>query len=161
MQQAEIKRVIFVNVLNVSMVFSQNLIMKKVNVPAKFIRRLASSKCTTAEDPFGRKLISNKKSADKEEKFVQKNIRVAVLGATSPTGQALSLLLKHNPLISQLFLYYHSSTVGMAADLRHVDTKSEVVGYVGKDLNLAIRVQPTNSRISTFSTTFLYRKQIS
>jgi len=54
--------------------------------------------------------------------------RVTVLGAAGGIGQPLSLLLKLNPLITQLSLYDIRGAPGVAADLNHIDTKSLVYG---------------------------------
>ena len=48
-------------------------------------------------------------------------------------GQPLSMLLKLNPAITKLNLYDIVHTPGVAADLSHCETGSEVVGYVGED----------------------------
>merc|ERR1739844_825179 len=45
----------------------------------------------------------------------------------------LSMLLKLNPAITKLNLYDIVHTPGVAADLSHCETKSEVVGFVGQD----------------------------
>ncbi|XP_037897067.1 malate dehydrogenase, mitochondrial-like [Glossina fuscipes] len=63
----------------------------------------------------------------------QKNFRVAVCGACGGIGQPLSLLLKRNPLISELRLYDISRVPGVVADLAHVDTKVRVCGFMGPD----------------------------
>jgi malate dehydrogenase len=52
--------------------------------------------------------------------------KVAVLGAGGGIGQPLSLLLKINPLVSSLSLYDIRGAPGVAADVSHVDTDSEV-----------------------------------
>lgn len=52
--------------------------------------------------------------------------KVAVLGAGGGIGQPLSLLLKQNPLVSSLSLYDIRGAPGVAADVSHVDTASEV-----------------------------------
>ena len=52
--------------------------------------------------------------------------RVAVLGAGGGIGQPLSLLLKSDPLVSSLSLYDIRGAPGVAADVGHVDTASEV-----------------------------------
>mmetsp|Transcript_8016 Transcript_8016/g.13855 ORF Transcript_8016/g.13855 Transcript_8016/m.13855 type:complete len:342 (-) Transcript_8016:37-1062(-) len=62
--------------------------------------------------------------------------KVAVLGAAGGIGQPLSLLLKAAPNISKLALYDIVNTPGVAADISHVSTKSEVKGYTG-DAELA------------------------
>ena len=52
--------------------------------------------------------------------------KVAVLGAGGGIGQPLSLLLKTNPLVSSLSLYDIRGAPGVAADVSHVDSASEV-----------------------------------
>ena len=58
---------------------------------------------------------------------------VAVLGAAGGIGQSLSLLLKMNPLISDLRLYDLANTPGVAADLSHTNTTCQVRGFMGAD----------------------------
>ncbi|KAF2658188.1 malate dehydrogenase [Lophiostoma macrostomum CBS 122681] len=57
------------------------------------------------------------------------NSKVTVLGAAGGIGQPLSLLLKLNPRVSQLALYDIRLAPGVAADIGHINTKSEVRGY--------------------------------
>lgn len=45
----------------------------------------------------------------------------------------MALLLKTNPLITQLALYDIVHTPGVAADLSHIETPSKVTGYLGAD----------------------------
>lgn len=52
--------------------------------------------------------------------------KVAVLGAGGGIGQPLSLLLKHDPLVTSLSLYDIRGAPGVAADVSHIDTGSEV-----------------------------------
>ncbi|XP_077227293.1 malate dehydrogenase, mitochondrial-like [Tasmannia lanceolata] len=59
--------------------------------------------------------------------------KVAVLGAAGGIGQPLSLLMKLNPLVSKLALYDIAGTPGVAADVSHINTRSEVSGYMGED----------------------------
>ncbi|XP_058100714.1 malate dehydrogenase, mitochondrial [Magnolia sinica] len=59
--------------------------------------------------------------------------KVAVLGAAGGIGQPLALLMKLNPLVSKLALYDIAGTPGVAADVSHVNTRSEVAGYMGED----------------------------
>lgn len=59
--------------------------------------------------------------------------KVAVLGAAGGIGQPLALLMKLNPLVSTLSLYDIANTPGVAADVSHVNTRSEVAGFVGED----------------------------
>uniref|UniRef100_A0A1A9UCL6 Malate dehydrogenase, mitochondrial n=1 Tax=Glossina austeni TaxID=7395 RepID=A0A1A9UCL6_GLOAU len=63
----------------------------------------------------------------------QNNFKVAVCGASGGIGQPLSLLLKQNPLVSDLRLYDIVHTPGVAADLSHIDTKSGTAGFMGPD----------------------------
>ncbi|KAL6205845.1 PREDICTED: malate dehydrogenase, mitochondrial [Fragaria vesca subsp. vesca] len=59
--------------------------------------------------------------------------KVAVLGAAGGIGQPLALLMKLNPLVSQLSLYDIAGTPGVAADVSHINTRSEVKGYAGEE----------------------------
>jgi len=58
---------------------------------------------------------------------------VTVCGAAGGIGQPLSLLLKQNPLVTDLSLYDIVHTPGVAADLSHIDTKSKTTGFIGAD----------------------------
>ncbi|KAJ6416971.1 hypothetical protein OIU84_002788 [Salix udensis] len=58
--------------------------------------------------------------------------KVAVLGAAGGIGQPLALLMKLNPLVSSLALYDIANTPGVAADISHINTRSEVYGYSGE-----------------------------
>lgn len=62
-----------------------------------------------------------------------KNNKVAVMGASGGIGQPLSMLLKVNPLVTQLNLFDIVHTPGVAADLSHIETESKVTGFVGND----------------------------
>ena len=67
--------------------------------------------------------------------------KVAVLGAGGGIGQPLSLLLKTDPLVSSLSLYDIRGAPGVAADVSHVDSASEVRTLCYKQylaLNLAL-----------------------
>ncbi|KAK3352904.1 lactate/malate dehydrogenase [Lasiosphaeria hispida] len=55
--------------------------------------------------------------------------KVTVLGAAGGIGQPLSLLLKLNPLVTELALYDIRGGPGVAADISHINTKSTVTGY--------------------------------
>ncbi|XP_016951491.1 malate dehydrogenase, mitochondrial [Drosophila biarmipes] len=63
----------------------------------------------------------------------QNNYKVTVCGAAGGIGQPLSLLLKQNPLVTDLSLYDIVHTPGVAADLSHIDTKSKTTGFIGAD----------------------------
>ncbi|KAJ7123179.1 NAD-malate dehydrogenase [Mycena epipterygia] len=64
--------------------------------------------------------------------------KVAVLGAGGGIGQPLSLLLKSDPLVTSLSLYDIRGAPGVAADVSHVDTASEVQGYAADQLDQAL-----------------------
>merc|ERR1719159_1696562 len=53
-------------------------------------------------------------------------------------GQPLSMLLKLNPAITKLNLYDIVHTPGVAADLSHIESRSEVAGFVGDDLKASL-----------------------
>ncbi|XP_039143487.1 LOW QUALITY PROTEIN: malate dehydrogenase, mitochondrial-like [Dioscorea cayenensis subsp. rotundata] len=59
--------------------------------------------------------------------------KVAILGAAGGIGQPLSLLMKLNPLVSQLSLYDIAGTPGVAADVSHINTAAQVAGFAGED----------------------------
>lgn len=59
--------------------------------------------------------------------------KVVILGAAGGIGQPLSLLMKLNPLVSSLSLYDIAGTPGVAADVSHINTRSEVKGYAGDE----------------------------
>jgi len=66
------------------------------------------------------------------------NNKVAVMGASGGIGQPLSMLLKLNPAITKLNLYDIVHTPGVAADLSHIESKSDVAGFVGDDLKASL-----------------------
>lgn len=60
------------------------------------------------------------------------------MGAAGGIGQPLSLLMKLNPLVTNLSLYDIVNTPGVAADLSHIDTGSKVTGFKGDGLHDAL-----------------------
>ncbi|KAK9706943.1 hypothetical protein RND81_07G162700 [Saponaria officinalis] len=64
---------------------------------------------------------------------VSASYKVAVLGAAGGIGQPLSLLVKMSPLVSKLHLYDIANVNGVAADLSHCNTPSEVVPFTGPE----------------------------
>ncbi|KAF8901002.1 NAD-malate dehydrogenase [Gymnopilus junonius] len=52
-------------------------------------------------------------------------VKAVVLGAAGGIGQPLSLLLKANPLVTELGLYDIVNTPGVAADLSHISTPAK------------------------------------
>lgn len=73
------------------------------------------------------------------EKLHHKAIRVAILGASTTTGELLAMLLKANPLISHLYLHGDAAR-GVAADLSSIDTRTMVTGYYENDADKAVKV---------------------
>lgn len=60
--------------------------------------------------------------------------KVTVVGAAGGIGQPLSLLLKTNPLVTDLRLYDLAPiTPGVAADVSHVNSPAKVSGFTGAD----------------------------
>ncbi|GKV27997.1 hypothetical protein SLEP1_g37099 [Rubroshorea leprosula] len=62
---------------------------------------------------------------------VQASYKVAVLGAAGGIGQPLALLVKMSPLVSALHLYDIANVKGVAADLSHCNTPSQVLDFTG------------------------------
>jgi len=58
--------------------------------------------------------------------------KVAVLGAAGGIGQPCGLLMKMNPLVTELSLYDIAGTPGVAADVSHVNTAAQTKGYAGE-----------------------------
>ena len=78
---------------------------------------------------FTRNAIRAAHPASKARSFSttpSRNFKVCVLGAGGGIGQPLSLLLKAEPLVTSLSLYDIRGAPGVAADVSHVDTNSEV-----------------------------------
>ncbi|KAI9086008.1 hypothetical protein K1719_032085 [Acacia pycnantha] len=61
----------------------------------------------------------------------QASYKVAVLGAAGGIGQPLALLIKMSPLVSDLHLYDIANVKGVAADLGHCNTPSQVKDFTG------------------------------
>ncbi|XP_072952772.1 malate dehydrogenase, chloroplastic-like [Typha angustifolia] len=59
------------------------------------------------------------------------SFKVAILGAAGGIGQPLALLIKMSPLVSTLHLYDIANVKGVAADLSHCNTPSEVMQFTG------------------------------
>jgi len=60
-------------------------------------------------------------------------VKAVVLGAAGGIGQPLSLLLKANPLVTELGLFDIVNTPGVAADLSHISTPAKVQGFLPPD----------------------------
>ncbi|XP_044486993.1 malate dehydrogenase, chloroplastic-like [Mangifera indica] len=61
----------------------------------------------------------------------QASFKVAILGASGGIGQPLALLVKMSPLVSALHLYDIANVKGVAADLSHCNTPSQVLDFTG------------------------------
>lgn len=61
----------------------------------------------------------------------QASYKVTVLGAAGGIGQPLALLVKMSPLVSALHLYDIANVKGVAADLSHCNTPSQVLDFTG------------------------------
>lgn len=66
--------------------------------------------------------------------------KVAILGAAGGIGQPLSLLMKLNPLVSSLSLYDIAGTPGVAADVSHINTRSEVYSILTQSHRLLFSI---------------------
>ncbi|MBA0707647.1 hypothetical protein Golax_019676 [Gossypium laxum] len=62
---------------------------------------------------------------------LQASYKVAILGAAGGIGQPLALLIKMSPLVSALNLYDIANVKGVAADLSHCNTPSQVLDFTG------------------------------
>lgn len=60
-------------------------------------------------------------------------VKAVVCGAAGGIGQPLSLLLKLNPLITELSLYDVVNAAGVAADLSHIASPAQVEGFLPAD----------------------------
>lgn len=63
---------------------------------------------------------------------ISASYKVAILGAAGGIGQPLSLLIKMSPLVSALHLYDIANVKGVAADLSHCNTPSQVLDFTGE-----------------------------
>lgn len=73
----------------------------------------------------------------------QKNVKVAVCGASGGIGQPLALLLKQSPLVTKLSLYDIVHTPGVAADLSHIDSPAVTSGHNGpENLKVSLKCVP-------------------
>jgi len=78
-------------------------------------------------------MISNFARTQCRQVLGERGYKVAVLGASGGIGQSLSLLLKLDPMVSELSLYDVVRTPGVAADISHCSTPAKVTGYVGAE----------------------------
>ncbi|XP_050223041.1 malate dehydrogenase, chloroplastic [Mercurialis annua] len=71
------------------------------------------------------------RDASRNHLNVQASYKVAILGAAGGIGQPLALLVKMSPLVSTLHLYDIANVKGVAADLSHCNTPSQVRDFTG------------------------------
>lgn len=64
---------------------------------------------------------------------LRQDAKVAVVGASGGIGQPLSMLLKLDPMVTELSLYDIVHTPGVAADLSHIPTNSTAKGFKGTE----------------------------
>ncbi|KAK3030282.1 hypothetical protein RJ639_039865 [Escallonia herrerae] len=94
------------------------------SIQASLRRGAPSAAAASSSSPVLRRYYSSESAPER---------KVAVLGAAGGIGQPLALLMKLNPLVSKLSLYDIAGTPGVAADVGHINTRSEVSGYAGED----------------------------
>ncbi|MBW0467709.1 hypothetical protein O181_007424 [Austropuccinia psidii MF-1] len=103
------------------------------------LRTLTSSPSALVTSP--RPSSSRLPSSIRDHRSIFRNmspLKVTVLGAAGGIGQPLSLLLKQNLLITQLALFDVVPVVkGVAVDISHVNTPSQVSGFTPEDDGLA------------------------
>lgn len=57
--------------------------------------------------------------------------KICVIGASGEIGQSLSMLLKLNPLITEIALFDIHKTLGVGIDLQHLSKKCKITSYKG------------------------------
>ncbi|KAI0075415.1 NAD-malate dehydrogenase [Panus rudis PR-1116 ss-1] len=87
---------------------------------------------------FARSALRSLNTARLFSTSAARQTKVAVLGAGGGIGQPLSLLLKLDPHVTALNLYDIRGAPGVAADVSHVDTNSEVQGFPADKLDQAL-----------------------
>ncbi|KAK7388933.1 hypothetical protein VNO78_23761 [Psophocarpus tetragonolobus] len=106
------------------------------------LKAMSSVRCDSESSFFGNKTgaalrASFASKAQQDNKNLSYNLqpqasyKVAVLGAAGGIGQPLALLIKMSPLISELNLYDIANVKGVAADLSHCNTPSQVRDFTG------------------------------
>jgi len=119
----------FNNKTRKSIVSSRSSIKQQQHQQRKAISMSRNTKTTLTRRSQTRRGASVVVYASQDDGF-----KVAVLGAAGGIGQSLSLLLKMNPMISDLALYDVGQIVkGVAVDLSHCNTASTVNGFCGNE----------------------------
>ncbi|KAI3900693.1 hypothetical protein MKW98_009303 [Papaver atlanticum] len=95
------------------------------------LKAAGSVKCESGASFFGQDSSAALRSsfAVRAEK---QNKEVALLGAAGGIGHPLSLLIKMSPSVSALHLYDIANVKGVAADLSHCNTPSQVLDFTGQ-----------------------------
>jgi glycerate kinase len=65
-------------------------------------------------------------NANVQQQWTREKRTVAVLGAAGGIGQPLGLLMKLNPLVSDLRLYDVNGAPGVSCDISHINTQAKV-----------------------------------
>ncbi|PSS07914.1 malate dehydrogenase [Actinidia chinensis var. chinensis] len=106
------------------------------------LKAVASASCELESSFLGKKSIralrdscipkaeqQNENSSNNPQP--EASYKVAILGAAGGIGQPLSLLIKMSPLVSALHLYDIANVKGVAADISHCNTPSQVLDFTG------------------------------
>lgn len=110
-----------------SAVFPTLLLHRQLDQPLVFF---TTSLSPTTSAMFARSAVRALTRSRQFSSSAARQTKVAVLGAGGGIGQPLSLLLKKDPLVTSLSLYDIRGAPGVATDVSHIDTASEV-RYVG------------------------------
>ncbi|KAK4257195.1 hypothetical protein QN277_006815 [Acacia crassicarpa] len=92
---------------------------------------LSKETCAALRASFAPKAQKTNQNLHQHHFQPQASYKVAVLGAAGGIGQPLSLLIKMSPLVSVLHLYDVANVKGVAADLSHCNTPSQVMDFTG------------------------------
>lgn len=92
---------------------------------------LGKESAASLQDPFMTKAVKQNQEPMTSFQPRASSFKVAVLGAAGGIGQPLALLIKMSPLVSALHLYDIANVKGVAADLSHCNTPSQVLDFTG------------------------------
>lgn len=131
-----------VNSLSQSKAFSVRLNNDNFLKSFSGLKAATSVSCEAESSFFGKESIAALRAsfapkAQKQNKTAfatvqpQASFKVAILGAAGGIGQPLALLIKMSPLVSSLHLYDIANVKGVAADLSHCNTPSQVLDFTG------------------------------
>lgn len=94
---------------------------------------LGKESCVALRKSFVPKAEKNNPRSWNYVQQPQASYKVAILGAAGGIGQPLALLIKMSPLVSALHLYDIANVKGVAADLSHCNTPSQVFDFTGAE----------------------------